>query len=399
MSHPEDNSAIDDIRAYEYGRGYSAATVVANGEIVGLRAALTIAQERGDTAEAALRDHMALPAPAGHSIAPEEPEEPEPTGFAPRFYVTQQVSSVAEIRSKMADFEDAEETVEAANGRSIRFPWKAYEADKNIATAGRPTTLPHYALRSMAGKHTPTAKMGRTITENGTTYPSPFGDAQGNPNTVFLDHLEAHYRELAAILDATDEVDPILQWTWYAKEWAEIYHGPAVRAAQGYTVDKFIDAHKALIDRAAAVQRDFPGVVMGLQLSGHGPIAGISAGRVLVDELVEHAATVFEPGRAIIHANGWSYRGQWGQSDPDVDETMDAAFEAAHEGGLYVGMQAIQPWGQNATYPQYTAQQVALAFAQADVVGTKSIELYMPSFLSRNGGAVWATPTANWLNA
>ena len=75
---------------------------------------------------------------------------------------------------------------------------------------------------------------------------------------------------------------------------------------------------------------------------------------------------------------------------------MDAAFGWAEDGGLHVGMQAIQPFGQNQA--QYTATQVAQAFQQAEDVNTDSIELYTPSFLSRNGGQVWATPTSNWIN-
>lgn len=312
-----------------------------------------------------------------------------------RGYITQQASSRTQLTGYASQFADAHRTVPAANGLSVRFPWKTYDADPGVLPAGYTLAsnehLDFYAVRIMAGRHTPPAKMGRTLTENGTTFPSPFGDNQGNPNTTFLNHMETTMRAWAEFLTSTGEVNPILHWSWYAKEWAEIYHGPAVRAAPGYTKAKFVAAQNAIIDRAAAVQADYPGVVMELPMSGHGPIADI------VDDMTRHVGDVFGNDRAAIQANGWSYRGQWGQQDAAVDTQMDACFTIATAQAISVGVQAIQPWGASATYPQYTTAQIAAAFAQADLAGADYIEVYTPSWLSRNNGSRWAAPTNTWL--
>lgn len=321
-----------------------------------------------------------------------------PAGFGVRRgYITQQASSRAELNNYRTQFADAHATVPAANGLSVRFPWKSYDADPAVLAAGSTLAnnegLDFYAIRIMAGKHTPPAKMGRTLTESGVTYPSPFGDTKGNPNKVFLDSMEATMRAWAAFLVSTGEVNPILHWSWYAKEWAEIYHGPAVRAAPGYTKARFVAAQNAIIDRAAAVQADYPGVVMELPMSGHGPIGDI------VDDMTQHVADVFGADRAAIQANGWSYRGQWGQQDLSIDTQMDACFTIATAQQIGVGVQAIQPWGVSATYPQYTTAQIASAYAQADLAGADYVEVYTPSWLSRNNGARWAAPTNAWLGA
>jgi hypothetical protein len=325
------------------------------------------------------------------------PEPPVPSKFTRRGYVIQQVSSKTECLNYRDEFVNVHSTVPAVNGGGIRVPWKSYAADKSILQAGADISQPfeHYSIRIMAGKHTPSNQMGVTLTEGGVTYPSPFADNSGNPNMAFVNNQKAVMMEWAKFLTETGQSNPILHWSWYAKEWAEIYYGPAVQQHPGNrkvngVPTKFIEAQCALITAAAEVQKAYPKVIQEFPLSGHGPIQSF------VDDMTRCVSAAFEDQRAAIQANGWSHSGQWGQSNPDADRQMDSAFAEAWSSNTLIGVQAIQPWGQ-ASYPQYTATQATAAFAQADAAKANYFEIYTPTFLSANGGSVWKTPVANWL--
>jgi hypothetical protein len=314
-------------------------------------------------------------------------------GFARRGYVLQQVSSVNNLLSYVPQFANVLNTVPAIDGLGIRCGWNVYDANPSLLSVGYGIAggFAHYSARIMCGRHTPPSKMGRTITSGSTTFPSPFGGVRGRPNTRFLDEYETTMRQWAAFLSTLPGPEPILHWSWYAKEWAELYHGPEVRAEPGYTQDRFVAAHNALIDRAAEVQADYPNVIMEIPMSGHGPL------QTITDDMTRHAGEVFGDGRSAIQANGWSYRGQWGQALDSVDAAMDAAFTEAWANQIMIGVQAIQPWGQNQA--QYTATQVGQAFAQADLARADYFEIYTPSLLSSRGGQVWTEPVATWLAA
>lgn len=322
---------------------------------------------------------MALPAPAGHA-APEEPEEPEPTTrFTKRLYVTQE--GVIQRTSKVR----ARENVPSAIGYSYRERWDRTAQDPNLVAReladAKAAGYELFAFRLISGSKMPRAAMGRTI--GGTApFPCPF-ETDGSPNNFFIDNLYAEMRRCAVALDAaTDEENPILHWPWFAKEWSELYYGTEVRAASGHTKDNFVEAHKAIIDAARALQDEFPRFIMGFQLSGHGPLTDI------VGPLAEYIAEKFPAERAIIHANGLSDRGQWGQANPSVDEQMDVAFDIAAEevpdllgfSELLCGLQAIQPFGQN--QEQYSPARWRALYGQVRAAYGDSVEIYLPSFLS-----------------
>lgn len=330
---------------------------------------------------------------------PDPPDPPE-TDFNRRGYVIQQVSSKSEALNYRDEFQNVHSTVPAVNGGGIRVPWKSYDSDKTILQAGADISEPfqHYSIRIMAGKHTPPNKMGPTLTESGVTYPSPFADNNGNPNMVFVNNMKATMIEWAKFLDDTGQPNPILHWSWYAKEWAEIYYGPAVQQHPGNkktngVPTKFIEAQCALIEAGAEVQEQFPHIIMEFPLSGHGPIQSF------VDDMTRCVSDAYDEQRAAIQANGWSYQGQWGQSNPDADRQMDSAFEEAWSSNTLIGVQAIQPWGQTNNYPQYTDTQISQAFDQADLAKANYFEIYTPTFLSANNGGRWKNPVSEWLSA
>lgn len=383
MAHPADNSAVDkavdEIRTYERTQAAAAAA----DQIA------TITAER-DYWETKYEDHMS----SAHPSTPTDPVKP-PFQFGRRGYVIQQVQSVAELKNYASQFANVKATVPGCNGLGIRVPWNSYDREPSILQTGfqMSTAYPHYSERIMCGKHTPAAKMGTTLNASGVTFPSPFAGSTGAPNKAFLDQLEATMRAWAEHLESTGQPNPILHWSWYAKEWAEIYHGPEVRAAAGYSKERFVAAHCAVIERAAKVQQTYPDILMEFPLSGHGPIQDI------VDDMAKCMADAFGDERSALQANGWSHSGQWGQANPEIDEQMDAAFDVAKAYKVLVGVQAIQPWGVSATYPQYTDAQITAAFQQADAAGARYFEIYTPTFLSANSGSKWARPVAAWVAA
>lgn len=315
-----------------------------------------------------------------------------------RVWVLQQVSSRAELQNYASQIANAKQTVPALGGLGVRIAWDAYLRDKSVLDLGKQIADANnleYSFRFMAGRWTPDAflsEMGSAYTHTtpaGELFPKPFSSSGGAGNPVF----EREFRNLLTELAQwyTNNGCRLLHCSWYAMDWAELNHGAEVRAAAGYSQNAWLEGHKRLITIAREVADQFPGVVMEFPLSGYGPLTTVSP------LLADHMVAQFGAGtrRCSMQANGWSNTGQWGAPNQTTDTQMDACFTRP----LARGVQAIQPWGVNTTYPQYTATQVAGAVNQAELCDADYMEIYLPSLRSVNGGSVWSAPLQSWVQS
>lgn len=302
----------------------------------------------------------------------------------------------------------ARTNVPAAKGYSSRQAWNTTAATptvwKTTLNLGITAGCTRVAVRLISGSKMPAGLMGRQAFDaSNVPFPMPY-NTDGTPNSVFVANLKTEMRKAAVALleraDAIGDAFPILHWPWYSYQWSELYYGTEVRNVPGWSDVNFVNAHKAIIDAAKQLADEFPArFVTGFQLSGHGPIQN------MMDDLANYIVSVFAPEQTIVHANGLSATGQWGQSDPAVDSAMDVAFSIAgvQQGGrddALVGLQAIQPWGQGTNVQQTPAQWVAI-YNQVRAAGGDSVEIYLETFLTDAGvtGALAAfqSETVQWL--
>lgn len=346
-------------------------------------------------------DGVALTATASFTVT--TPTTTDPLG--PRkVWVLQEVTSKSQLltvyRSQIAN---CKATVPAVGGFGLRIAWDNYLADKSIIDAGKMIADENgldFSFRFMAGRHTPAAvltQMGPNYTHTtpaGELFPKPFASDGSAGNPVFEAAFRALLEDLADWYDAND--CHLLHNSWWAMDWAELNHGAEIRAAAGYSQAAWLDGHKRLVTIAAQVQAAHPGIVMEFPLSGYGPVTNANnPEQGLSAQIADHMASVFGANKRnlSIQANGWSNAGQWGTTPSN-----DALFDVCWSRPLARGVQAIQPWGVSATYPQYTASQITGAIAQATSCDADYMEIYTPTLRSVNGGAAWATPLANWIN-
>lgn len=296
--------------------------------------------------------------------------------------------------------------IPSAKGYSTRQAWNTTVATpgiwKTTLNLGINAGATRVAVRLISGSKMPASLQGRQWTDGaGLTSPMPY-NTDGTPNAVFVANLKTEMRKAAvALLERADFIGdafPILHWPWYSYQWSELYYGTEVRNVAGWSDTNFVTAHKAIIDAAADLAAEFPGrFITGFQLSGHGPIQS------MMDDLAIYIGTKFTAERAMVHANGLSATGQWGQSDPAVDTSMDVAFDVAaqQEGGLdniLVGLQAIQPWGTGGN-AELTAAQWDGVYNQVRAAGGDSVEIYLESFTleSATSLAAFQTENSQWL--
>lgn len=370
------------------------------------------AQRERDTIAGEFTAHLALPAPAGHTTIEPPPPPPARKRFTRRLYLLQQGPISA------SDLAAGHRNVPSAEGFSTRQTMTDTVANPRLwaqeLAKGKAAGFELLAARLVTGWKMPVNLMGRTLTVGSTAqagqgkpFPSPMM-ADGSPNDLFITNLYGQMQKAAqALLEAATEEFPVLHWPWYAQQWAEVYYGPEVqalvRALGGEGRQFFIDSHNAIIDAARVLQDEFPQLIMGFQLSGHGPIAD------MVDDWSRHIAEVFEPERAMIHANGLSYRGQWGQASDATDTQMDAAFDiaAADVPGLagfdtlLAGLQAIQDFGTPGN-AAYTVSQMRDLWGQVRSAQGDSVELYTHTFTvdnsSRDALSTLEAEAARWLS-
>lgn len=184
---------------------------------------------------------------------------------------------------------DAALAVPGVKGLSLRAPWTSITTDLGIYDLGVQIAKADHAglaIRFIAGVATPPQFIGNGATMSGKTIPLPW--AKGTtptsflPNTVFETAYEATVKQLAAYSRANGI--HLLHLTWYGGNAAEIYNGPEVIAAPGYSVQNFLTGYERLVDIGMAVAG--PDLTVEFPLSGTGT-------RAMVNPLEAYMSTKF----------------------------------------------------------------------------------------------------------
>ena len=284
-------------------------------------------------------------------------------------WVLQQVDSAAALDRLRPQIEDAL-AMPGVVGLSVRFPWDA--ADMTGSQTTDPILDEAYAITSKAGKalsirfmagaHTPQRIFdagAASYRVDGNQVPLPWDDNSGGRLQVFLDEYGKYAGKLAAWSRAHGV--RLLHLSWFGLDWAELNNGAEVRNVPGYTQDKWLAGHKALIDVGASLASS--NLAVELPLSGYGPLSnGLSDS--LAAYIVDKVGA--NNDRFFIQANGWSETKQWGA--PDM--TTESQFDKIWARPLARGVQMIQPDGYDWTK----------VYDQADAASADYGEVYLPSF-------------------
>jgi hypothetical protein len=161
-------------------------------------------------------------------------------------------------------------------GLSLRAPWTAITSNLDIYAAGLQIAQAdhvHLAIRFVAGEDTPSQDMGNSVVLAGTgdtLIPLPWGAGSTPtsfvPNTTFVNAYKATVDELASYARANGIGE--LHLPWFSGPTAEIYLGPEIEAAPGYSIQNFLDGYEQLINIAMSVAGN--GLTVELPLSGIG---------------------------------------------------------------------------------------------------------------------------------
>ena len=168
---------------------------------------------------------------------------------------------------------DAALAVPGVKGLSLRAPWTSITADLGIYDLGvqiAKADSSALAIRFIAGTATPPQFIGNGTTMAGKTIPLPWAKETTPtsflPNTVFETGYQATVKQLAAYARANGI--RLLHLTWYGGGAAEIYNGPEVIAAPGYSVQNFLKGYERLVDIGMAMAG--PDLTVEFPLSGTG---------------------------------------------------------------------------------------------------------------------------------
>jgi hypothetical protein len=160
-------------------------------------------------------------------------------------------------------------------GLSLRVPWTDITANLSIYTAAlRVVQADHSALaiRFLSGINTPTGYLGNSTRMAGQSIPLPWGPGSTPtsfvPNTVFENAYRSAVDELATYANAHGI--HVLHLPWYSGPTAEIYDGPEVQRAPGYSVQNFLTGY----ERLAAIGMS----VAGPGLTVEYPLGGVGTG-------------------------------------------------------------------------------------------------------------------------
>jgi hypothetical protein len=154
-----------------------------------------------------------------------------------------------------------------------------------------------------------------------TRLPVPWDD-------VFYDKWRAFVAALGARYDGNPHVAYVAM-SMPAGRWAELLFPVALPDVPGYSLERFVDSHRRIVEAYASA---FPRTPLTLAITGHeydGSLQQVDA--ALTDYIVER----FGPDnpRVIIQANGWSERTVMGRNTT-VDRTFDGCFAKPIRRGL-----------------------------------------------------------------
>ncbi|MBK7862712.1 MAG: hypothetical protein IPJ65_29705 [Archangiaceae bacterium] len=251
-------------------------------------------------------------------------------------WVLQQIDSAAQLQSMLAgSLGDALDTP-GVRGFSMRVAWSAVDQDFSLLNAGLKAARDRgleFTPRFMAGRHSPArvfAGGAPYYLKGSEKVPAPFY-ADGRVNDVF----EAAYDDFVGRLAAWCRQNGVhlLHLAWYGQDWAELNHGAEVRAAAGYTFERWQLAHDRLIDIGLKYATD--ALTVELPFSGYGPVTAAAA------HFADHVVAAIGPSnpRFFCQSNGWGPSGDWGAPDASIEAQFDQVWSRQ----IFRGEQAIQP--------------------------------------------------------
>jgi hypothetical protein len=161
-------------------------------------------------------------------------------------------------------------------GLSLRAPWTSIDPSLSIFAGGLQITRAAHvnlAIRFIAGEDTPTQFLGNSTVLQGSSgrrIPLPWGAGSTPtsfiPNTTFIAAYKATVDQLATYARANGIRE--LHLPWYSGPTAEIYLGPEIQSAPGYSIQNFLDGYEQLINVAMSVAGN--GLTVELPMSGIG---------------------------------------------------------------------------------------------------------------------------------
>jgi hypothetical protein len=179
--------------------------------------------------------------------------------------------------------------VPGIQGLSLRAPWTGISSNLSIFASGLQLTRAAHrnlAIRFVAGVDTPAAYLGNSTSLGSQRIPLPWGAGSTPtsfiPNTTFIAAYRATVNELAAYARANGVRE--LHLPWYSGPTAEIYLGPEIQRAPGYSLQNFLLGYEQLINVAMSVA--------GSGLNVELPMSGIGTGSV-VRPLVQYIVSRF----------------------------------------------------------------------------------------------------------
>lgn len=166
--------------------------------------------------------------------------------------------------------------VPGIQGLSLRAPWTAITSNLDIFAGGLAIARADHvnlAIRFIAGEDTPSQDLGNSTVlqgSDGRLIPLPWGAGSTAtsfvPNTTFVAAYKATVDELASYARANGIKE--LHLPWYSGPTAEIYLGPEITSAPGYSLQNFLDGYEQLINIAMSVAGN--GLTVELPMSGIG---------------------------------------------------------------------------------------------------------------------------------
>jgi hypothetical protein len=179
--------------------------------------------------------------------------------------------------------------IPGVTGLSLRAPWTAITSNLDIFQGGVQIAQADHsalAIRFVSGVDTPPQFMGNSTAIGDQQIPLPWGPGSTPtsfvPNTVFENAYRATVDELAAFARANGI--HMLHLPWYSGTTAEIYNGPEVQNAPGYSLENFITGYERLVAIGMSVA--------GPDLTVEFPLGGVGTGSV-VGPLESYMATTY----------------------------------------------------------------------------------------------------------
>jgi hypothetical protein len=146
---------------------------------------------------------------------------------------------------------DAALAIPGVKGLSLRASWSNITANLSIYDAGLQVARAAHsslAIRFLSGIDTPAQFLGNSTTMAGKPIPLPWGAGTTPtsfvPNTTFETAYRATVNQLATYAKANGI--HVLHLPWYSGPTAEIYDGPEVQAAPGYSIQNFLTGYERL---------------------------------------------------------------------------------------------------------------------------------------------------------